>query len=356
MSNLDNALHNLYSSNDYASVDFLNQLLEKTSSLYIGLGSANKALSSLTNTEYQQKLSMLGEKKQTYQCVLVGQIVSLQKIEWVIRDYFQNCLIELSAHPLHMCFGNSAVLITLSHNQSHSPISTAKSIELSKRHQLECFKLSSVKLKEPGLLVMDMDSTIIDMECIDEIAELAGAAEQVKAMTERAMQGELDFTQSLQARVNCLKGVDVTLLDSIKHRLPVNPGFAKTIGILQSYGWTTVIASGGFTFFADYLKQSFDLSAAHSNVLSIADGKLTGSVEGAIVDATEKRNLLEHYRDKMKIKNSQTVAIGDGANDLLMMSAASLGIAFKAKASVKSQADANILYSGFEGILYCLIN
>jgi phosphoserine phosphatase len=201
---------------------------------------------------------------------------------------------------------------------------------------------------------MDMDSTIIDMECIDEIAILAGAGDKVRELTERAMLGELDFNQSLNARVACLQGIHVAELEKLKNRLPITPGFAHTIAILQKHGWITCIASGGFTYFANYIKDSFELTQATSNILGIEQGCLTGKIEGDIVNGEMKKQILIDTLNRYSIDPHQSIGIGDGANDLLMMSAAALGVAYKAKPKVQAGADANIVYCGFEGLLYCL--
>jgi phosphoserine phosphatase len=226
---------------------------------------------------------------------------------------------------------------------------------LAKDYFVDAFKVSTVSISTPGLLVMDMDSTIIDMECIDEIAFLAGVGEKVSALTEQAMQGELDFNQSLCARVACLRGIDVAELDKLKSRLPINPGFAQTIKILQKHGWVTCIASGGFTYFANYLKDTFELTHAISNTLLLEKGKLTGEVAGDIVNGEMKKQVLLETLIAHNIDLQQSVAIGDGANDLLMMGVAGLGVAYKAKPKVQLAADANIHYCGFEGLLYCLL-
>jgi phosphoserine phosphatase len=192
------------------------------------------------------------------------------------------------------------------------------------------------------------------MECIDEIAGIAGVGEKVSALTERAMQGELDFNQSLEARVSCLTGISLDELNALKSRLPINPGFAKTIATLQEHGWITCIASGGFTYFANYLKDTFELNEALSNTLGIKDNALTGTVEGTIINGEMKRDILQRMLTLHQLKPSQSIAIGDGANDLLMMGAAELGVAYKAKLKVQAAADANIHFCGFEGLLYCL--
>ena len=147
-------------------------------------------------------------------------------------------------------------------------------------------------LREPGLVVMDMDSTAIEIECIDEIAVLAGVGEQVAEVTERAMQGELDFEQSLRQRVATLAGSDEAILEQVKSQLPFMPELRELVTTLHHYGWKAAIASGGFTYFSDHLKQELDLAHAQSNTLEIVEGKLTGKVLGDVVDAQAKASIL----------------------------------------------------------------
>ena len=203
----------------------------------------------------------------------------------------------------------------------------------------------------PGLLVLDMDSTVIQVECIDEIAKLAGVGEQVANVTELAMQGKLDFSASLNQRVACLEGIEESLLRAIRDRLPLMPGIERLVHVLQSQGWKVAIASGGFTYFANYLQQRLNLDAAVSNTLDIVDGKLTGQVTGQIVDAQVKATTLENLAAQFDIPMSQTVAMGDGANDLTMMNVAQLGVAFKAKPIVSAQAQTSIRFAGLDTML-----
>ncbi|WP_435274415.1 phosphoserine phosphatase SerB [Psychrobium sp. nBUS_13] len=197
-------------------------------------------------------------------------------------------------------------------------------------------------LLKPGLVVLDMDSTSITIECIDEIAKLADVGEQVAEITELAMQGKLDFSESLRSRVSKLKGIEVSLLDSIANNLPLMPGMADLAKSFKQHGWRVAIASGGFTYFADNLKMQLGLDAAVSNTLVIEDGKLTGEVAGTIVDAQVKADTVEALAKEYDIELSQTIAIGDGANDLVMMKKAALGIAYHAKPVVQQQADVAI--------------
>ncbi|GAA0366390.1 hypothetical protein GCM10009092_33420 [Bowmanella denitrificans] len=221
--------------------------------------------------------------------------------------------------------------------------------------QIEMNLLASAPtLTKPGLLVMDMDSTVIQMECIDEIALLAGVGEQVAEVTELAMQGKLDFAQSLTERVGCLAGADAQILRQVRDRLPLMPGLERLVRVLKSKGWKIAIASGGFTFFADYLQHRLGLDAAVSNQLEVVDGKLTGKVQGGIVDARVKAQTLTDLARQFGIAPEQTIAMGDGANDLVMMDAAGLGVAYKAKPLVLEKADAAIRFGGLDELLYLL--
>jgi len=211
------------------------------------------------------------------------------------------------------------------------------------------------RLQQAGLLVMDMDSTAIQIECIDEIAKLAGTGELVSSITARAMRGELDFEQSLRSRVSTLKGAPETILQQVRESMPLMPGVQETIKELQKYGWKTAIASGGFTYFADYLKDLLKLDFAVSNQFEIENGRLTGNVSGDIVHAQYKMDTLLHLAAQYGIAMENTVAIGDGANDLAMMAAANLGAAFHAKPKVQQQAQVVVNFADFSALI-CLLS
>ncbi|HHF4301363.1 TPA: phosphoserine phosphatase [Haemophilus influenzae] len=213
----------------------------------------------------------------------------------------------------------------------------------------------SPKLSQAGLLVMDMDSTAIQIECIDEIAKLAGVGELVSAITESAMRGELDFEQSLRCRVGTLKGAPESILQQVRENLPLMSGLVETIQTLQKYGWKTAIASGGFTYFADYLKALLQLDFAASNQFDIEDGKLTGLVKGDVVDAQYKAKTLQHLLEEYGIDSRHSIAIGDGANDLAMMNVAGLGVAFHAKPKVQQQAQIVVNFADLTALL-CLLS
>ncbi|GAA0814057.1 hypothetical protein GCM10009111_10330 [Colwellia asteriadis] len=222
-------------------------------------------------------------------------------------------------------------------------------------NKIEAALLQNVPcLAEPGLLVMDMDSTTIEIECIDEIAKLAGVGEQVSEVTERAMLGELDFAQSLHQRVATLANSPESILAAVAQDIPLMAGLEKLITELKKHQWRIAIASGGFTYFADHLKDTLHLDAAFANTLEIVDGKLTGKVLGSVVDAQVKADSLAILSEQYQIPHQQTVAMGDGANDLVMMAAASFGVAFHAKPIVLAQADASINHQGLDCLLHWL--
>jgi phosphoserine phosphatase len=206
-------------------------------------------------------------------------------------------------------------------------------------------------LKNYGLCVMDMDSTLISIECIDEIADMVGIKPQIAAITERAMQGELDFAQSLRERVALLKGLQESdLMRVLNERLKLNPGAVEWIATCKANNISTLLVSGGFTFFAERVKEMLNLDYAVSNTLEIIDGKLTGKLLGNIVDAQTKADELIKLRDKLGLSSVQTIAIGDGANDLKMMSAAGIGIAYHAKSIVQAQATYALNHVGLDGV------
>ncbi|MGI4849831.1 MAG: phosphoserine phosphatase SerB [Janthinobacterium lividum] len=202
------------------------------------------------------------------------------------------------------------------------------------------------------LLAMDMDSTLITIECIDEIADLQGLKPQVAAITEAAMRGEIAFGESLTRRVALLKGLDAAALQRVyDQRLALSPGAENMLGAVHAAGIKTLLVSGGFTFFTERVKQRLGLDYAHSNELEILDGKLTGRVVGGIVDATEKKRTVQRICAELGITTQQAIVMGDGANDLEMMAVSGLSVAFRAKPLVREKADVALNFSGLDGIL-----
>jgi phosphoserine phosphatase len=207
-------------------------------------------------------------------------------------------------------------------------------------------------LENFGLVVMDMDSTLISIECIDEIADMQGLKPQVAAITESAMRGEIEFAESLRRRVALLEGLEESALQRVyDERLQLNPGAQKLIDTLRSRNIKTLLVSGGFNFFTDRLRTRVGLDYAHSNTLEIMNGKLTGKVLGHILDAQGKADWLTRTREELGLRPDQVIAIGDGANDLKMMAAAGVGIAYHAKPVVREQATYALSHVGLDGVL-----
>ena len=217
------------------------------------------------------------------------------------------------------------------------------------------FIAPSRKLSDFGLLAMDMDSTLITIECIDEIADMQGLKPQVAAITEAAMRGEIGFADSLRRRVGLLKGLDADALQRVyEERLRLSPGAETLLAAAKAANLKTLLVSGGFTFFTDHLRARLGLDYSNANHLEIVDGKLTGLVHGAIVDAEAKRETVNLVCDELGIHASQAIVMGDGANDLQMMSIAGLSVAFRAKPVVRQQADVALNFSGLDGLLNVL--
>jgi phosphoserine phosphatase len=207
-------------------------------------------------------------------------------------------------------------------------------------------------LSDFGLLVMDMDSTLISIECIDEIADMQGIKPQVAEITEAAMRGEIDFAESLRRRVALLEGLDEHALNRVyEERLKLNPGAELMLGELKKHGVKTLLVSGGFVFFTERLKQRIGLDYAHANTLEIVNGKLTGKVLGKIVDAQGKADWLNRVRDELGLGREQVIAMGDGANDLKMMAQAGVSIAYHAKPVVRAQASYALNFVGLDGLV-----
>lgn len=204
------------------------------------------------------------------------------------------------------------------------------------------------------LICFDMDSTLIETEVIDELAIRAGVGDQVKAITGRAMRGEIDFKESFKERVALLKGLDESVMKDIAENLPITEGVERLMYVLKRYGYKIAILSGGFTYFGNYLKEKFGIDYVYANQLEIVDGKLTGKYLGDIVDGKRKAELLQLIAQVEKVDIAQTIAVGDGANDLPMLSVAGLGIAFHAKPKVVANARQSINTIGLDGVLYFL--
>ena len=216
------------------------------------------------------------------------------------------------------------------------------------------FQLDDMYRRMRRLICFDMDSTLIRTEVIDELAERAGVGQQVREITERAMRGEIDFIESFRERVALLKGLDESVMQEIAENLPTTEGVERLMYVLKRYGYKIAILSGGFTYFGNYLKNKFGIDYVYANELEIVDGKLTGRYLGEVVDGRRKAELLRLIAQVENVDIRQTIAVGDGANDLPMISLAGLGIAFHAKPKVVANAQQSINTTGLDGVLYFL--
>ncbi|XOV78449.1 MAG: phosphoserine phosphatase SerB [Aestuariibacter sp.] len=297
---------------------------------------------------WQQCASTRVDKDSSFTVVITTESMNLEKV-WQVYQAFSE-VAELGDIKLAASHRSGVAKIAVSSGEIAGGNDFLD--QLSQQYQLDIALLSSLPdMNKPGIVLMDMDSTVIQVECIDEIARLADIGEQVASVTELAMQGKLDFAESLHKRVACLQGIDVSLLQGIRDRLPLMPGLTTLLTELKARGWILAIASGGFTYFADYLKERLSLDYAVSNTLEISNGKLTGKVSGNVVDAAVKAETLELLMSKYGIERQQTITIGDGANDLTMMNAANLGVAFHAKPLVRAKADCAVQFGGLDTVL-----
>ena len=211
---------------------------------------------------------------------------------------------------------------------------------------------SGRKLADFGLFVTDMDSTLINIECIDEIADMQGLKPEVAAITEAAMRGEIDFRESLTRRVSLLAGLpEAALAEVYEQRLQLNPGAERLMRGLKAAGLHTVLVSGGFTYFTERLKARLGFDEAHANELEMHDGRLTGRVRGPIVDGAAKAAQLRHARERLGLKADQVIAAGDGANDIPMLTEAGFAVAYRAKPVLRTVADCRLDHVGLDGLL-----
>ena len=270
-----------------------------------------------------------------------------------LANYFSPASVRF--HHLHKAFGEDVIQIRGTLRDSDNAEINKLIGEVSDRYAIDlALQVSQASLSTPGLLVMDMDSTVISIECIDEIAKLANVGEEVAEVTAKAMRGEIAFNESLIHRVACLKSVPETALIQIRDSLPLMPGVQSLITTLKANNWKLAIASGGFTYFADYLKERLGLDFAISNTLEVKNGALTGEVIGPIVNAEVKAETITSLAREWQIPHSQTAAMGDGANDLLMMAQSALGVACHAKPVVNEKASVAIRRGHLHSMLYFL--
>lgn len=296
-------------------------------------------------------ITLLGEKLEAKQISEVTKVISEKNlnIDSIKRLTGRLSLIKEEEYP------RASIQLSIRGHIDCKAEFTEKFMQIS--HDLDvdiAFQEDNIFRRNRRLVCFDMDSTLIQTEVIDELAVRAGVGEEVKAITESAMNGEIDFKESFKRRMKLLKGLSEDVLHDIAINLPITKGARRLIDTLKSYGFKTAILSGGFTYFGNYLKQELGMDYVYANELEIKNGKLTGSYIGDIVDGNKKAEYLKEIAIKENIDISQTIAVGDGANDLAMLNIAGLGIAFHAKPTVKDNAQSSISSIGLDGVLYLL--
>ena len=346
----------LFQSTEGNSGDILKELLFKSYELDV-----NIRFNPITEQEYSKWVGMQGKNR--YIITILSRKLTAKQIAGVSRIVAEQ---DMNIDDIKRLTGR----IPLDENARTPKASVEFSVRGTPKNK-ECMKAEFMKLSTElemdisfqedsmyrrmrRLICFDMDSTLIETEVIDELAIRAGVGDQVKAITEAAMRGEIDFCESFRQRCALLKGLDVSVMQEIAENLPITEGVDRLMRILKKVGFKIAILSGGFTYFGNFLKQKYNIDYVYANELEIENGKLTGNHVGDIVDGKRKAELLRLIAQVENVDIRQTVAVGDGANDLPMISIAGLGIAFHAKPKVKATAKQSISTIGLDCILYFL--
>lgn len=333
------------------------QLIEQANNL--GL---NVKISDISEQEYNQWVSLQG--KDRYILTLLTREVAAEEIARVTQVTAEQGLnihdiVRLSGRvPLHEPVTNdvkSCIEFSLNGTPKNSATMRSHFLKIASELDIDiAIQKDDAFRRSRRLVCFDMDSTLIKTEVIDELAARAGVGEQVSAITELAMQGQIDFTESFTQRLALLEGLSESVLSEIADKLPMMEGAECLIRNLKAYGFKTAILSGGFSYFGNYLKEKLGIDHVYANTLEIADGKLTGRIIQPVVDGNRKALLLKQIAQQEGIDPQQTIAVGDGANDLPMLSTAGLGIAFRAKPLVRESAKQSMSTHGLDSILYLL--
>ena len=342
---------------DRSSGQVMKELLFKANELGVNIG-----FSPVTDEEYEDWVSRQGKNR--YILTVIGRSLSARDMAGAAKMVAAqglniDSIIRLTGRPSIMHPERNVracIEFSLRGTPEDRQRMQAELMQLSQGMGIDfSFQRDDMYRRMRRLICFDMDSTLIQTECIDELAERAGVGDKVKAITERAMRGEIDFKESFTERVALLKGLDVSVMQDIAEHLPITEGVPRLMTVLKRCGYKIAILSGGFTYFGEYLQRKFGIDYVYANELEIGeDGKLTGHYVGDIVDGKRKAELLKLIAQVEKVNLAQTIAVGDGANDLPMITEAGLGIAFHAKPRVQAGARQSINSLGLDGVLYFL--
>ena len=335
----------------------MKELLFKAEELNVNIG-----FSPISDDEYESWVDHQGKNR--YILTVIGRTLSAKQIAAATKiiadqglniDFIRRMTGRISIkHPERNV--RSCIEFSLRGTPKNRSLMQSKLMHLASEQEIDfSFQRDDMYRRMRRLICFDMDSTLIQTECIDELAMRAGVGDKVKAITERAMRGEIDFKESFTQRVSLLKGLDVSVMKDIADHLPITEGADRLMSVLKRCGYKIAILSGGFTYFGEQLRRRYGIDYVYANELEIDEnGKLTGRYIGEIVDGKRKAELLKLIAQVEQVNLAQTIAVGDGANDLPMISEAGLGIAFHAKPRVKATAQQSINNIGLDGVLYFL--
>ena len=335
----------------------MKELLFKAEELNVNIG-----FSPISDDEYESWVDHQGKNR--YILTVIGRTLSAKQIAAATKiiadqglniDFIRRMTGRISIkHPEKNV--RSCIEFSLRGTPKNRSLMQSKLMHLASEQEIDfSFQRDDMYRRMRRLICFDMDSTLIQTECIDELAMRAGAGDKVKAITERAMRGEIDFKESFTQRVSLLKGLDISVMKDIADHLPITEGADRLMSVLKRCGYKIAILSGGFTYFGEQLRRRYGIDYVYANELEIDEnGKLTGRYIGDIVDGKRKAELLKLIAQVEQVNLAQTIAVGDGANDLPMISEAGLGIAFHAKPRVKATAQQSINNIGLDGVLYFL--
>lgn len=335
----------------------MKELLFKAEELNVNIG-----FSPISDDEYESWVDHQGKNR--YILTVIGRTLSAKQIAAATKiiadqglniDFIRRMTGRISIkHPERNV--RSCIEFSLRGTPKNRSLMQSKLMHLASEQEIDfSFQRDDMYRRMRRLICFDMDSTLIQTECIDELAMRAGVGDKVKAITERAMRGEIDFKESFTQRVSLLKGLDISVMKDIADHLPITEGADRLMSVLKRCGYKIAILSGGFTYFGEQLRRRYGIDYVYANELEIDEnGKLTGRYIGDIVDGKRKAELLKLIAQVEQVNLEQTIAVGDGANDLPMISEAGLGIAFHAKPRVKATAQQSINNIGLDGVLYFL--